>query len=131
MKPAKPTQHEVDFVLSILDGKGWMTADEIGCAQSWMSRFSDHWNNKRRLRSIAQASCGLILSYPGSPGYKRTDQATVGEIKTASNKLRHQADEMMSRARQLDIAAAWSALGIDCNSNWPEGKPCLQTGSNV
>jgi hypothetical protein len=95
---------EVALLMNILAGRGWLTAGEI--AQDW--RFLDRYglgkpgSVERRIRAMANASHGRVLSYPGSPGYKLTREATIEEIQTGTAKLRHQAGEMQARALELD-----------------------------
>ena len=67
-------------------------ADELG--------FSD-----RKTRAIASQSLGLIVSGPGSPGYKHVACCTGEEIDHIASKLQAQAKLMSSRAG--DIRAAW------------------------
>jgi hypothetical protein len=87
---------EVGNLLRLLDSRGWLTAEQICNAQGW--QVND--GNKRKIRSIAAAT-PKILSYPGSPGYRLTRQATADERDRAVNTLRSQSKQMDRRA--LDI----------------------------
>lgn len=94
---------EIARVCLLLEGAGWLTAEDI--AAHFFFLQSDQpvtESHKRRIRAIANASEGRILSYPGSKGYKLTREATVIEIQTATAKLRHQAGEMHQRALEID-----------------------------
>lgn len=78
-------------LIAFLRLRGWVKAHEISEHLTWPDR---------KVRAVARASKGHILSYPGSPGYKLTIEATVEEIKSA-DALKDQADDM--RARWLEI----------------------------
>lgn len=82
---------EIDRLIHLLDGRDWLTAAQISQATG----LSD-----RKIRSIAAAT-PKILSYPGSPGYRLTRQATPEERDRAVSTLRSQAKSMDKRA--LDI----------------------------
>lgn len=93
------------MVETLLAGRGWQTAMQIGGLAAGTivnDRPRDPEALKRRIRAIANASGGHILSYPGSPGYRLTREATIAEIQTATAKLRHQAAEMQQRALEID-----------------------------
>ncbi len=77
---------EVDQLIRLLDGRGWLTANQL-------SQATGHPD--RKIRSIASAT-PKILSYPGSPGYKLTRQATPEEI-DAARTLKTQGQAMISR----------------------------------
>jgi hypothetical protein len=96
--PAPPTvsQEDVEAVIAVLRGHGWMNADQILGALGQEPR---EWR-RRRIRAIANASSGQILSYPGSPGYRLTLEASIPEIESAAI-LNHQANEM--RRRWIEI----------------------------
>ena len=83
---------EVDQLIRFLDGRGWMTATEISEATGMTDR---------KIRSIAHAT-PKILSYPGSPGYRLTRQATADERDRGISVLNSQANSMKQRA--IDIA---------------------------
>ena len=59
-----------DYLLSILRDGRWHTAKELR-----VYGFSD-----RELRELVENSQGQILSFPGSPGYKLFELATIDEI---------------------------------------------------
>lgn len=87
----KKDDPEIDRLIRLLDGRDWLTAAQISQATGL---------NERKIRSIANAT-PKILSYPGSPGYRLTRQATPEERDRAVSTLRSQAKSMDKRA--LDI----------------------------
>lgn len=96
---------EIATLTDLLEGRDWLTAEQIATQllnAGLIGTTNSLENLKRRIRAIANASEGRILSYPGSKGYKLTKQATLEEIATAKNKLMHQAGEMQARALQID-----------------------------
>jgi len=90
-KAPKIVAEDVAKLLQILVGSGWLTSREIKAKTGWQDRY---------LRALANASLGRVLSYPGSPGYKLTMEATKEEVDSADI-LGHQANEM--RRRLLEI----------------------------
>jgi hypothetical protein len=78
---------EVEWLVDQLRGRGWRTAADLGAKTE---------SQKRRLRLIVEASSGAILSYPGSPGYRLFDEATLTEIHR-SVALRAQVRVMLRR----------------------------------
>lgn len=85
---------DVDRLIRWLEGRGWTKASQIQSALG--ATFSE-----RRIRDIANASEGQIISWPGSPGYRITREATPDERDKAINNLRSQADNMTRRALQI------------------------------
>lgn len=82
--PPAPPAGEIDRLLAFLfDNAGWTTAKDIAAALS----FSD-----RKVRQLAEQSDALVISYPGSPGYKHFDHCTTDE-------LAHAADAHISQGR--------------------------------
>lgn len=100
------TQADVNMLLTILAG-GWRKSSEIAADYRWSERYPgiSKDNSERRIRAIAAASNGQILSYPSSPGYRVTSEASSEEIRTALAKIRHQAREMFDRATQIETTA--------------------------
>jgi hypothetical protein len=86
------TDAEVHALISVLRLAGWVKAHVLSERLGWPDR---------KIRAAARASKGHILSYPGSPGYKLTIEATVEEIKQAAA-LKHQADDMLHRFLQIE-----------------------------
>jgi hypothetical protein len=101
----KVSADEVQLMLQVLSSRGWLRAEAVG---EWaFSMFGVKWSD-RKVRAIANASIGRIISYPGSPGYKLTLDCTPEEIEGAG-KLKHQADEMTRR--YVEIEKVWHARG--------------------
>ena len=72
--------------------QGWTTAREIGQALQMTDR---------RVRELASNSNGLIVSSPGSPGYKHVYMCTGKEVARIANGLQAQAKLMSERAGQI------------------------------
>jgi hypothetical protein len=91
------SEGEKQQVIGVLEGKGWLTANQVltilGLPRTETKR--------RWLRSVANASEGFILSYPGAPGYKMTTEANPLEVARAGV-LNHQANAMRRRLVQIE-----------------------------
>jgi hypothetical protein len=85
------TMRDVARLVGTLAGRGWMKASDL-------LRVLPGWN---KLRTIASASHGLVLSYPGSPGYHLTIEASAVEREHAAAALRTQAVAMGDRAGDI------------------------------
>lgn len=70
-------------------GDRWVPAREISSALD----LSD-----RQIRHLAASSAGLIVSSPGSPGYKHVRHCDPDEVKAITARLEHQAKLMAERA---------------------------------
>jgi hypothetical protein len=93
-----PSDESVDVVVAVLaQAMDWVTAGEL-CVKLG---FHPTDTNKRKLRNLANASAGKIIS--GQKGYKHIRHATPEEITHAANWLRHQAKEM-DRPKRWTIA---------------------------
>lgn len=79
------------LLIDLLRGRGWVTCRTIQ---------KEAGITDRAVRNLAHHSKGQIIS--GQQGYKLTQEATIEEIQRASNWLRSQANEMRSRALQID-----------------------------
>jgi hypothetical protein len=88
---------DIKTLLSLLAGRGWLTARQIAALHAAQYPGEATWPD-RYVRGIAAAADGKILSYPGSPGYRLTREASRAEIAAATASLRHQAKEMDHRA---------------------------------
>lgn len=74
-------------LVAALSGRGWVTSKELHTVG-----FTD-----RELRDIVEHDeTGSILSFPGSPGYRLFDEATLPEIER-SIALKNQARGMLRR----------------------------------
>jgi hypothetical protein len=76
----------LEYLLSILSDGRWHTAKELRA----------HGFRERELRDLVEHSEGQILSFPGSPGYKAFDHATIDEI-DQSKALLNQGRAMIRR----------------------------------
>lgn len=103
-KAPEVSSADIGLLLNILRAAGWIKAASIATDYRFLQHFPGMKPDaaERKIRAIASASGGQVLSYPGSPGYKLTLEATIEEIQTGLNKLRHQAGEMDRRALELD-----------------------------
>jgi len=90
-KGPKVSESDVAKLLQILPGNGWLTSGQIQALTGWHERY---------VRAVANASRGRVLSYPGSPGYKLTREATKEEVDGADI-LGHQANEMRRRLVEI------------------------------
>jgi len=74
-------------LIATLRGRGWVTARDLRA-----EGFTD-----RELRDIVEHDeSGGILSFPGSPGYRLFDEATIPEIERSAS-LKNQARGMLRR----------------------------------
>lgn len=92
-KPATAVSNmDLEWMLGELRGKGWRHAADLGAATE---------ATKRRLRAIAKASKGEIIS--GQLGYRLTREASQPEYLHARDWMNSQADEMKSRVVEIDL----------------------------
>lgn len=91
--PAPPTNDEVARLLEHLRlCSGWHTAKELSSALG----FRD-----RKIRQLAEHSAGMVVSGPGSPGYRHIEHCSWDEVNEAAAKLDSQGDHMKTRARVI------------------------------
>lgn len=81
-------------------GKDWYTAATIGAALG---------HSDRKVRLLASASRGLIVSGPGCKGYKHVRHCDPDEIATVTNLIERQAKSMAHRATEIRRAFHHSA----------------------
>lgn len=95
---------DLQLLETILRAGSWRKAREIANTPLWRDAHPEMSLSyaEREIRAIASESRGAILSYPGSPGYLLRKFATDEEVRTAVNKLRHQARDMELRANQIE-----------------------------
>lgn len=86
------SMEEVEWLVTLLTGRGWMTAAQLEIAASGTK-------NDRKIRAIARAAAPGIFSYPGSPGYKLWKECTIDEI-------RHGLAAMESQIRDMTLRRA-------------------------
>lgn len=90
---ATDLERRVARLIGILAGRDWMTAARIRALEP-------AWDD-RDIREIASASGGVVMSWPGSPGYRLTTEGSADERERAIAKLRHQALAMGARANAI------------------------------
>lgn len=93
---------EVATFCRLLRGKRWQKAQWVVVEASMVAGLD--WN-ERRVRAIAEASGGAVVSYPGSPGYCLLDEASLAEIDHAVAALQSQGQRMIARSLALDKRA--------------------------
>lgn len=79
---------------------GWLTAKEIANRLGMRETESDEPtdSSERHVRKIASAAAPVVVSYPGSPGYKLWNLCTVAEINHCIEAIESQAKDMLKRA---------------------------------
>lgn len=91
--PPAPPDGEIERLCNFLATRdGWTTAKEISQAIDLTDR---------QIRNLARHNRHLILSAPGTPGYKLIKKATLEEIERTAAKVRSQCREMLSGYVQL------------------------------
>ena len=84
---------EVRRLVAILRHEGqWMTAREIAAA------FGGKAPCDRKVRRIASVAAPVVVSFPGSPGYRYFGACSEEEIEHCVNALSAQSTDMMKRA---------------------------------
>ena len=83
---ARTLEPSLKKLLSILGDRRWHTAKELKV----------HGFGDRELRDLVENADGRVLSYPGSPGYKLFEAATLEEFR-AADALRNQGRAMWRR----------------------------------
>ncbi len=89
----------------LLDAGNWMTAAEI--LDTIGFKHSD--DNKRLIRRLASAS-EVVLSGPGSPGYKHLKNCKIEEAKHYANAGISQGREMVHRSIRI-LRSAHKIIG--------------------
>jgi hypothetical protein len=85
---------------------------EVARLAAWLYAAGDRWVNAkeialilglsdRQIRHLAAASGGIVVSSPGSPGYKHVRHCDPEEIKAITARLEHQAKLMAKRATEI------------------------------
>lgn len=88
---------------------------DVARLASWLYQSGDRWIpskeitdaldlTERQIRNLASSSAGIIVSSPGSPGYKHVRHCDPEEIKTITARLEHQAKLMGQRAGAIRSA---------------------------
>lgn len=86
------SEAEVAQLVSVLEAAGgWLTAKEIAALMG-------EGTTDRTVRQIASAACPVVVSFPGSRGYKLWKNCQVGEICHCIEAFESQGRDMMKRA---------------------------------
>jgi hypothetical protein len=104
------TSSEVELLELILSTGEWLNAKEIAIHWRWQDAYPQGDKSRetylagsiRKIRAIANASGGSVLSGPGTDGYKLRLAATDEEVARTVAKLRHQSAEMHARATAIE-----------------------------
>lgn len=94
--------------------------DDVARLAGWLYSAGDRWVRAaeisaalglgdREIRHLSTSSSGMIVSSPGSPGYKHVRHCDPEEIAAVTSRLEHQANAMGDRARQIRLAFHHSA----------------------
>jgi hypothetical protein len=89
---APPSDQVCGLVTWLALNPGWHTARQLAVHLTLTDR---------QVRSLAEASNGLIISGPGTPGYCHASHCTAEEIAHASDTLISQAKRMLHRAIRI------------------------------
>ncbi len=92
-----------------LDEKPQADLADVARLVAWLYESGDQWVkcsrisdaldlSEREVRNLASNSGGLVVSSPGSPGYKHVKHCDPEEIKAITSRLEHQAKLMGERA---------------------------------
>lgn len=85
---------------------------DVARLAGWLYEAGDRWVRAkeitdaleltdRQIRHLAASSGGLIVSSPGSPGYKHIRHCDPEEIRAITARLEHQAKLMAERASSI------------------------------
>lgn len=93
------SHEEVRRLVSILrDSGAWMTRRELAAA------FGGEDAADRKVRAIAEAAAPVVVSWPGSPGYRHWDHCTVAEIDHCIEAFESAAKKLIQRAHTYRLA---------------------------
>lgn len=91
--PPAPPAGEVEILVAYLKNHpGFHTAKQLAEALAYTDR---------RIRQIAEASDGLIISGPGSPGYCHLHHCPSEQLAHIADTLRSQARRMLARSIRI------------------------------
>jgi hypothetical protein len=82
---------DVVVLINYLEGLGWQSARSIKRAKGW---------NERKIRAVAHASAGKIIS--SDRGYRTTKSASLDEIFHSTQRLKSQAKHMLDRVVEIE-----------------------------
>jgi hypothetical protein len=95
-KPKDNSELETFIHFLLRKGDQWITAKEI----SRVLEFSE-----RKIRDLASASGGRILSGPGCPGYRHIQWSKFSDASEVSKRMRSQAKAMWRRSIEIERMA--------------------------
>jgi hypothetical protein len=91
--PPAPPAGEVEILVGYLKNHpGFHTAKQLALALAYTDR---------RIRQLAEASDGLIISGPGSPGYCHLHHCPSEQLAHIADTLRSQARRMLARSIRI------------------------------
>lgn len=91
--PPSPASGEVEILTAYLrNNPGFHTAKQLAERLAYTDR---------KIRQLAEASDGLIVSGPGSPGYIHLDHCPTEKLSHIADTLRSQARAMLARSIRL------------------------------
>ena len=82
------TREAIDEFCQLLRGRGWVTARRI-------TMLRPEWD-ERYIRRLASESKTRVMSFPGSPGYRLTNELTAAD----AEQLDHAANSLISQGRE-------------------------------
>ncbi len=99
-KAPRVTEAEIASLRAALFNQGWQSWKRLRAR--WLAGELPHFVRltDRKVRAMAAASGGVIIS--GQFGYALQSQVTVKEAQHAIDWLKHQANEMLKRAREQE-----------------------------
>jgi len=112
-RPEAPSQREVDWLVAVLQGQGWVTATAL--LERCGVPAND--NRKRRIRQLAQLSEGRIAG--DQRGYKLVGEMTAEEFSHVEHWMRSQEEQM--KLRRIQMQRVFYALTNIAPSAHPAG----------
>ncbi|MBK8477484.1 MAG: hypothetical protein IPL39_14620 [Opitutaceae bacterium] len=82
------------LVATLRKSGGWMTRRELAAA------FGGEEIADRKVRAIAEVAAPVVVSWPGSPGYRHWDHCTVAEIDHCIGAFESTAKKLLARAHE-------------------------------
>jgi hypothetical protein len=94
----KPTSKNVEWFVAFLEGRDWITANDIFKDLGYTTVTE---NNKRKLRALADASAGRVCGH--QKGYKLTRSMTKDEFDWWRNEILKISASLKARVVESDI----------------------------
>lgn len=107
--PEPPENADARLVFNVLRGRRWVHKGVLLRDLAGPDYLGTSEQAERRLREAASNSRGLIVSWQGSPGYCRIDEATGEEVQQAEAQHGKQAEA--ETRRRLEIHNAYHRYG--------------------